>query len=65
MITNTESEIKQLDKEIKAVEVDIQRLSEKKANLLQRKQTLKNKLSDEATKILASQDWETSSKLIL
>ena len=49
-----------MEHELRSVEIEINRLQEKKVKLLNRKEDLKNKQSDEATKKLASFDWETN-----
>ena len=54
--------MKKIDAELKDIEGEIKKLSEKKETLLKRKAVLKQQLNDEVTKKLASQDWETSGK---
>ncbi|XP_032789019.1 ATP-dependent DNA helicase Q1 [Daphnia magna] len=55
-----ERELKKIDSELNDIEGEIQKLNEKKRKLLKRKETLKQQANEEATKKLASQDWETS-----
>lgn len=60
---DAERELKKIDSELNVIEGEIQKLNEKKRKLLKRKETLKQQANEEATKKLASQDWETSGQL--
>lgn len=60
---DAERELKKIDSELNDIEGEIQKLNEKKRKLLKRKETLKQQANEEATKKLASQDWETSGQL--
>ncbi|EFX86121.1 RecQ1-like protein [Daphnia pulex] len=55
-----EKELNKIDAELRIVEEDIDKLQERKTTLLKRKQALKEKANEEATKKLASQDWESN-----